>query len=126
MKINDIFATLKVAPRTGWLLIALVGVAIAALLFFSIGGTKKPLPVVAVLNTAQAQMETQFKNQLKEKDVQIKDYKSRLAVSDAKYKTLVQKYNDLQKEKENVKAPTSNTETRNRFIALDFVPLPAK
>ena len=126
MKINDIFATFKVEPRTGWLLIVLAVTAIAAILFFSIGGTKKPLPAAAVLNTAQAQMETQFKNQLKKKDVQIKDYKSRLVVSEGKYATLVQKYKDLQKEKENVKAPTSNTETRNRFIALDFVPLPAK
>jgi type IV pilus biogenesis protein CpaD/CtpE len=125
MKINDVFATLKVKPRTGWLLIVLAVVTVAAILFLS-SGSKKPIPAVAVLKTAQQQMEIQFKNQLKEKDVQIKDYKSRLVVSESKYAILVQKYRDLQKEKENVKPPASNAELRDRFIALGYPPLAAK
>lgn len=123
--INDIFATMKVEPRAGWLLIVLVVVTGAAILVFGIG-FKKPDTTQAILTTAKKQMEAQFTNQLKEKDVQIKDYKSRLVVSEGKYKTLVKKYTDLQKEKENVKPPRTNAELRDRFIALGYPPLPTK
>ena len=126
MKINDVFTTLKVEPRTGWLLIALAVVAGAAILFFSIGGSKKPVPAIAVLDTAQKKMEVQFQNQLKAKEAEIKDYKSRLVVSEGKYKALAQKYINLQKEKENVKSPETNAELRDRFTALGYPPLPAK
>jgi hypothetical protein len=126
MKINDVFTTLKVEPRTGWLLIALVLVAVAAILFFSIGGSKKPVPMIAVLDTAQKKMEVQFQNQLKAKEAEIKDYKSRRVVSEGKYKALAQKYSALQKEKENVKPPETNTELRDRFTALGYPPLSAK
>jgi hypothetical protein len=126
MKINDVFTMLKVEPRTGWFLIALAVVAVAAILFFSIGGSKKPVPAIAVLDAAQKKMEVQFQNQLKAKEVEIKDYKSRLVASEGKYKALAQKYSALQKEKENVKPPETNAELRDRFNALGYTPVSAK
>lgn len=126
MKINDVFTTLKVEQRTGWLLIALSVVAVAVILFFCIGGSKKLVPAIAVLDIAQKKMEIQFQNQLKEKEAEIKDYKLRLVVSEGKYKVLAQKYSALQKEKENVKPPETNAELHDRFNALGFPPVPAK
>jgi hypothetical protein len=126
MKINDVFMTLKVEPRTGWLLIALAVVAMTAILFFSIGSSKKPVPTIAVLDATQKKIEVQFQNQLKEKEAEVKDYKLRLVVSEGKYKALAQKYSDLQKEKENVKPPETNTELRDRFNALGYTPLPTE
>lgn len=127
MKINDVFyTTLKVEPRPGWSLIALAVVAVAAIMFFSIGGSKKPVPAIAFLDTVQKKMEVQFQNQLKAKEAEIKDYKSRLVLSEGKYKTLALKYSALQKEKENVKPPETSAELRDRFNALGYPPEPAK
>jgi predicted PurR-regulated permease PerM len=109
-----------------WGILAVFVLAIALLIYTSWPSAPKVVDSTATINAAQAQMQTQFTNQLKEKDVQIKDYQSRLAVSDAKYKTLALKYNDLQKEKEHVKAPLTNAETRTRFTAAGFAPLPVK
>ena len=88
--------------------------------------SKAPISTQATINEVKAQLEAQFNKQLEEKDIQIKDYKSRLVVSDGKYKVLVKKYADLQKEKENVKLPVTNAELRDRFTALGYPPLPLK
>jgi len=101
-------------------------IAICIIVYLSIHSCSKPITPVAIVNQTQAAMETQFKAQLKDKDVQIADYKNKLVVSQGKYTALVQRYNTLQKEKENVKAPTTNKELRDRFVALGYPPLAVK
>ena len=88
--------------------------------------SKAPVSSQATINEVKDQLEAQFNKEIEAKDLQIKDYKSRLVVSDGKYKALVKKYADLQKEKENVKAPVTNAELRDRFVALGYPPLPIK
>jgi hypothetical protein len=75
-----------------------------------------------VLAIAQKPLLAQIEDQKR----QVADFKSRLSVSDAKYKTLVDKYVDLERRKNEVKPPTTNKELRDRFVALDFAPLPIK
>lgn len=109
--------------------ISVAGIILAALLliaYLSIPSCSKPATPTAVLNTAQAQMTAQFNAQLKDKDAQIADYQNKLVVSQGKYTALVQRYNTLQKEKENVKAPVTNKELRDRFVALGYPPLAVK
>lgn len=109
--------------------IGIAGVILVALLliaYLSVPSCSKPVTPTAVINQAQAAMETQFKVQLKDKDAQITDYKNKLVVSQGKYAALVRRYNTLQKEKENVKAPVTNKELRDRFVALGYPPLAIK
>jgi hypothetical protein len=101
-------------------------VALLVIVYLSIPSCSKSVTPTVVINQAQAAMETQFKAQLKDKDVQIADYKNKLVVSQGKYTALVQRYNALQKEKENVKAPVTNKELRDRFTALGYPPLAVK
>lgn len=105
---------------------AVVLVAILVIVYLSIPSCSKPATPTVVINQAQVAMEKQFAAQLKDKDVQIADYKNKLVVSQGKYTALVQKYNTLQKEKENVKAPVTNKELRDRFVALGYPPLAVK
>lgn len=103
----------------------IVIVAIILLVFLS-WPSLKPIDTQAIINNTKIELEKQYTAQLKDKDAQIQDAKSRLTVSEGRYSGLVQKLADLQKEKVNVKPPTTNKELRDRFIALGFVPLPAK
>jgi hypothetical protein len=105
---------------------AVVLTAILVIVYLSIPSCSKPVTPAAVINQAQAQMTAQFTAQIKEKDTLILDYKNKLVVSQGKYTALVQRYNDLQKEKINVKPPQTNAELRNRFIALGYPPLAVK
>ncbi len=100
-------------------------VAIIILIFLS-WPSPKPIDTQAIINNAKVELEKQYAIQLKDKDVQIQDARSRLTVSEGRYSGLVQKYADLQKEKVNVKPPTTDKELRDRFTALGYVPLPAK
>jgi hypothetical protein len=84
----------------------------------------KPYSPIPVINAAQTAMELQFKQQLADKDIQIKDAKTRIESSERRYATLVIKYADLQKEKDNVKSPVNNAELRDRFTALGYTPTP--
>jgi predicted sulfurtransferase len=104
---------------------AVVLIAIVIIIFLS-WPVKKPIDTTAVMNQAQQQMTAQFTAQIKEKDTLILDYKNKLVVSQGKYTALVQRYNTLQKEKENVKAPVTNKELRDRFVALGYPPLAIK
>jgi hypothetical protein len=104
-----------------------VGIILIAILVYAFWPAPKP-PVTPqqTINEVKAALEKQYQGQITDKDKQIKDYKSRLTVSEGKYSVLVNKFTDLQKEKENVKPPTSNKETRDRFTALGFAPIPAQ
>ena len=109
--------------------VGIAGIILAAILviaYLSIHSCSKPVTPTAVINQAQQQMTAQFTAQIKEKDSLILDYKNKLIVSQGKYTALVQRYNDLQKEKINVKPPQTNAELRNRFIALGYPPLAVK
>lgn len=109
-----------------WIVIGgaiLIGLMIFVIL--SIPKSKPPNPIPVISDT-QAQLQKQYDAQLKAKDITINDYKSRLVVSQEKYLTKSREYDKLQKEKENVKPPITNAETRDRFIALGFNPLPIK
>lgn len=110
-----------------WIAIAcVIAAGICILIILSIPTCSKPVTPTVVINQAQAAMEKQLKEQIKEKDIVILDYKNKLVVSQGKYNVLVDKYNKLQREKDNVKPPVTNEETRNRFIAAGYPPLPVK
>ena len=104
---------------------AIAFVALIALVWVA-WPSRAPVSTQATLNDVKVQLEAQFNKELEAKDLQVKDYKSRLVVSDGKYKALVKKYTGLQKEKENVKPPVTNAELRDRFVALGYPPLPIK
>lgn len=109
-----------------WVIVG--GLILAGLMIFiilSIPESKPPNPI-PVINDTQAQLQKQYEAQLKAKDISINDYKSRLAVSQERANIWANKYNELERKKNEVKAPATNAETRDRFIALGFIPLPVK
>ena len=109
-----------------WIVIG--GAVIVGLVIFIIMSIPKANPTnpIPTINEAQVALQKQYESQLKDKDATINDYKSRLTISYEKYTSITNKYIALQKEKENVKAPVTNTEIRDRFIVLGYTPLPAK
>jgi type VI protein secretion system component VasK len=111
--------------RRNILIGVLVVVAIVAILYLS-WPARQPDNTQQIVNDAKKALEAQYTKQLKEKDLAVKDFQSRLTVSESKYKLIVRKYQDLQKEKENVKPPQTNAELRDRFVALGFPPVPVK
>ena len=107
-------------------------ILIIAGIFIYIFWPKLPPPVntTQIINDAKAEVTVQFTKQLTDKDmviktkeVLIKDYQSRLSVSMEKYQVLSDRYFKLREEIINVKAPTSDKELRDRFIALGYPPL---
>jgi phage shock protein A len=108
----------------------LVGSAILAgtLLFviLSIPSCQKPPDTTASIAAVKVELEKQYTAQLKEKETQIADYKTRLTQSEYRYAGMVQKYVELEKRKQNVTAPTTNKELRDRFSALGYPPLAVK
>jgi len=108
--------------------------SIIALAIWLWPSSPKPIDAPAVIDSTIGQtLKDQYERTLKAKEEtiltqnrQINDFKSRLKVSEAKYETLAKKYSDLEKEKRDVPPPKSNTEIRDRFIALDRTPLPPK
>lgn len=109
-----------------WIIIgSVILVGIIIFVYISIPNSKPPNPI-PLINDAQIQLQKQYEAQLKSKDSTIRDYQSRLTVSQEKYSTLTNRYIQLQKEKENVKPPVTNAETRDRFAILGFTPLPIK
>jgi hypothetical protein len=79
-----------------------------------------------ILDNAAEEIKAPLIKQIADKDVEIKTIKNQLIVSDGKYKVLVKKYIDLQKEKDNVRPPTTNEELRSRYDAAGFPMLPIK
>ncbi len=120
MKIGSYEITNRMALAGGLALVAII-----TLIYLS-WPSPKPPDTQQIINDVKIELEKQYTAQLKDKDTQIKDAKNRLTVSEGRYAGMVQKYVELQKEKVNVKPPVTNAETRDRFIALGFVPLPAK
>ena len=99
----------------------------AIFIFLSIPSCEKtPITPQQTINEVKAELEKQYTAQLKEKDIQITNYKSRLTLSEGKYKVLVSKYVDLERRKNEVKPPVTNNEIRDRFTALGFTPLAVK
>jgi hypothetical protein len=115
---------IEMTPKR-WGLAAAFVLALAALIYAS-WPNPKPVDTTAAINAAKVALEKQYQAQIAEKETQVKDYKSRLAVSEGKYGTLVVKYIKLQKEKDSVPQPVSNQETRDRFTALGYPPIPLK
>ena len=102
-------------------------VVLIVFVFLSIPSCQKPvITPQQSINEIKAELEKQHKFDLAKKDLEIKDWKSRFVVSDAKYKILVDKYTDLERRKNEVKLPTTNTELRDRFTALGYPPLAVK
>jgi hypothetical protein len=111
--------------RTRWAIVILAVAAAIPLLYIS-WPSPKPANVQQIINDTKKELEVQYMKQVAEKETALKYLKSRLVVSEGKYKALVKKYIDLQKEKENVKPPQTNAELRDRFTALGYPPLSAK
>jgi hypothetical protein len=109
-----------------WGLLAAFVAALALLIYMSWPSPPKPVDTTAALNAAKKELEKPLLAKIKEQEAVVSDYKSRLTVSEGKYSTLAQKYIKLQKEKIDVKPPTTNAELRSRFTALGYTPLPVK
>ena len=86
----------------------------------------KPAGTQQTINDVKAELEKQYAKQLEDKATQIKDYQSRLTLSEGRYRVLVDKYVDLERRKNDVKPPVTNAELRDRFTALGYAPLPIK
>jgi len=112
--------------RKKWVIVILSIMVFIGILFLSWPAKPMPVDTQAIIDATTKKLELQYQDQLKNKDVALKDLRSQLIVSENKYRTLIARYVALQKEKENVKPPITNTETRDRFIALGFSPLPVK
>ncbi len=102
----------------------IVLLAVIVFIFLSWPSKPPPTPTVAI-NAAQEAIVKQLNQTITDKTNQVRDYQARLTVSEGKYRALSQKYVDLQKVKEDVKAPTTNKELRDRFVALGYAPLAA-
>ena len=107
-----------------WGLLSVFVVSLALLIYLSWPSSPKQVDTMAAINEATETIEKQYKGQIAEKERQVTDFKSRLVVSEGKYKLLAQKYQSLQKEKDNVKAPITNQDIRDRLTAAGFTPLP--
>ncbi len=103
-----------------WAFVGVVIMAITLIIYVSWPAKPPAVDTVKLIAEATAKVEAQFKGQIAEQELAVRDYKSRLAVSEAKYKTLAVKYADLQKGKESVVKPETNAEIRSRFTALGY------
>jgi hypothetical protein len=112
--------------KNRWGLLAAFVAAIALLLYVSWPAPPAPNNSRQIVDDGRKALEAQYKEQLKEKDAAVKDLRSRLSVSESKYQVIVRKFQDLQKEKEDVQPPKTNAELRDRFVALGFPPVPGK
>lgn len=108
-----------------WIVVAVL-VAIIALIWISIPPKPPPSMPTAAINEAQDKVVKQLKTQIAEQEMKVKDFQSRLSVSEGRNRILSSKIVTLQKEKESVKAPVTNQELRDRFSALGFTPLSIK
>jgi hypothetical protein len=121
---------MKIGPyeiANKWLAVGgaiLAGILVLAII--SIPSCSKPPDTTAAIAAMKVELEKQYQSQITEKDTQITDYKSRLTLSEGKYKVLVSQYVDLERRKKDVKPPTTNKELRNRFTALGYPPLASK
>ena len=77
----------------------------------------------AMLEAAKIEAQKPLLATIAAKEAAVKDYQSRLIVSQNKVAMWADRYSALQKEKENVKPPQTNAELRDRFTALGFPPL---
>ena len=85
-----------------------------------------PINTQQVLANLRVQLEVQYKKAMEAKEAQIKDLKSRLSVSEQKYKYLSKKVQEIQNASTNIKPPQGLGELRDRFTAVGFPSLPAK
>jgi hypothetical protein len=107
--------------------VAAAGLIMIFLVVYVSRPSKVTVPdTTAAINAALETAKKPLLEQIKAKEAEAKDYKSRLAASETKYSVLVGKYEKLQKEKTDVTPPTTNAELRDRFTALGYPPLPGK
>lgn len=112
--------------KNRWGLVAAFVAAIALLLYVSWPASPPPNTGRQIVDDGRKALEAQYREQIKEKDEAVKDLRSRLSASESRYQVIVRKFQDLQKEKENVQPPKTNAELRDRFTALGFPPVPGK
>jgi len=114
-----------------WIYLGSVIIIILIIFAFLSWPKKQPVTTIPAINAAQQTIEKQLNKQITDKDTVIKskegvikDLQNRLTLSDKKYKSIVDKFIVLQKEKENVKTPITVKELRDRFVTAGFIPLP--
>lgn len=122
MKINQ-----ELISKYQWQILGVVCL-LAIFFFIYLSWPEKPIPIDTqqIINNTKAELTKQYEKHLATKDTEIKDAKAKLYVSESKYKVIVEKYETLKKERENVKPPQTNQELRDRFSTLGYPPLPIK
>ena len=110
-----------------WVYLAgLILVELFIFIFLSIPSCQKTPDTTVAIGQMKAELEKQYNEQLAAKEAQITDYKTRLTQSEGRYAGMVQKYVDLEKRKNAVAPPKTNSELRDRFTALGYAPLAIK
>ncbi len=114
-KLKSILTSLDVKT----VLIACLAVALATLVWLS-WWSPKPADTAQLLNDLREKLTAQFEQDVKDRDVKIRDLSSRLVVSDSKYRTLSKRLTEVRNEI--IVPPKTNKELRDRFVALGFPP----
>jgi hypothetical protein len=106
--------------------IELGGVVMAVLILFAYLSWPGPKPpdIARIINEATIAAKKPLLEQIETQKIQNAEAKAKVAISEGKYKVLVGKYNDLQKEKINVKPAQTDKEMVARYSALGFTPVP--
>jgi hypothetical protein len=107
-----------------WVPVAVAVIIIGLIAWAAWPKTPPPTGATEVLNNILKKEIAAKEEELAARDVQIKDYKNKLTVSEEKARAWAKKYADLQKEKENVKPPKTDKELRDRYGALGLPPAP--
>ena len=110
-----------------WVVLGVVVLlAIALAVFVNWPKDKPTVSPSQTVNDVKVALEKQYMQQFEDKEKQIRDYQTRLTASESKYKVLVDKYVDLERRKNDVKPPVTDAETRDRFTAAGYPPIPLK
>ena len=125
--------------RQNTLTVIFVGVALLVIIFLSLPSSKTD-NTQALLNAQKKELSVQYEKQISDKQLlvnkgqadikvlqsQAAQKQAALIISQEKYKVILSRYQELQKEKENVKPQPTNQALRNSFDLLGFPPLPIK
>jgi Sec-independent protein translocase protein TatA len=104
------------------IIIGIVVVILIAIIVWAAWPKKAPPVAAEVLNGIMKAELVAKQGEIDAKEAQIKDQTNKRIASEMREKVWAQKFADMQREKENVKPPTTDKELRDRFIVLGLPP----